>query len=211
MPPDLFDGEYGVALLPMQENQASSPDEGEISCFFSSCGGNLGFPLELQWGCSLNTRVFSVTSGLLPNFQRNFGVLLESWQGSRAMFLETLWSSIKEVTSPFVFDVEHRIILQAVQVNRASSHGFSRGAAGTWGFLLSYNGDSSSKLVFVQRHQDSCRVARDTLGFSSRLGRAIGMPLNVRQETQGPFAVATGILGSYRFSRGVRHRLLLKH
>ena len=123
MPPDLFDGEYGVALLPVQENQASSPDEGEISWFFSSCGGNLGFPLELRQGCSLNTRVFSVLSGLLPNFQRNFGILLESWQGSRAMFLETLWSSIKEVTSPFVFDVEHKIIPQAVQVNRASSCG----------------------------------------------------------------------------------------
>ena len=36
---------------------------------------------------------------------------------------------------------------------------------------------------------------RDTLGFSSRLGRAMGMPLDVRRETQGPFPVATGILG----------------
>ena len=31
--------------------------------------------------------------------------------------------------------------------------------------------------------------------FSSRLGKAIGMPLGVRQETQGPFPVATEILG----------------
>ena len=35
----------------------------------------------------------------------------------------------------------------------------------------------------------------DTSGFSSRLGRAIGTPLEVRQKTQGPFPVATGILG----------------
>ena len=33
------------------------------------------------------------------------------------------------------------------------------------------------------------------MGFSSRFGRAIGTPLEVRRETQGPFPVATGILG----------------
>ena len=36
---------------------------------------------------------------------------------------------------------------------------------------------------------------RDTLGFSSRLGTAIGTPLRVRRENQGPIQVATGILG----------------
>ena len=36
---------------------------------------------------------------------------------------------------------------------------------------------------------------RDISGLSSRLGRAMGMSLDVRQETQGPFPVATGILG----------------
>ena len=42
--------------------------------------------------------------------------------------------------------------------------------------------------------QDSCLVARDALVFSSRLGRAIGTPLVMKQETQGHFPVATGIL-----------------
>ena len=37
--------------------------------------------------------------------------------------------------------------------------------------------------------------SRDTSGFSSSLGRAIGMPLELRRETQGPFPLATGILG----------------
>ena len=56
--------------------------------------------------------------------------------------------------------------------------------------------------MFVQRRQDSCLVARNTSVFSSRLGRAIGMPLKVRLETQGPFPVATGILGFlYIFKR----------
>ena len=43
MPPDMFDGEYGVALLPVQENQASSRGKGEGSWFFSSCNRNWGY------------------------------------------------------------------------------------------------------------------------------------------------------------------------
>ena len=49
--------------------------------------------------------------------------------------------------------------------------------------------------MFGQRRQDSCLVVRDTSGFSARLGRAIETPLEVRWETQGPFSVATEILG----------------
>ena len=49
--------------------------------------------------------------------------------------------------------------------------------------------------MFVQRHQDSCLVRRYTSGISMRLGRAIGKLLEVRWETQGPYSVATGILG----------------
>ena len=78
---------------------------------------------------------------------------------------------------------------------RGKSHGFSRVAAGTWGFLSSYDGDGRSKLVFVQQRKDYCLDARDTSVFSLRLGRAIGVPFKVRQETQGPFPVATVIFG----------------
>ena len=38
-------------------------------------------------------------------------------------FLGTLWSSIKEVKAPFMFDVELGIALQAIEGNRASSLG----------------------------------------------------------------------------------------
>ena len=48
--------------------------------------------------------------------------------------------------------------------------------------------------MLVQQRQDSCLDVTDTLGFSSRLGRAIGTPLKVSRETQGPFLVATEIL-----------------
>ena len=78
---------------------------------------------------------------------------------------------------------------------RGKSHGFSQVAAGTWGIFLSYSGDGRSKLMFVLHRQDSCLVMRDTSGISLRLGRAIGMLLELRQETPGPFPVATVILG----------------
>ena len=77
---------------------------------------------------------------------------------------------------------------------RGKSQCFSRIEVENWGIFLSYGGHGLSKLVFVQRRHDSCLVARDTLGFSSRLGREIGTPLEVREETQGPFPVASGIL-----------------
>ena len=116
------------------------------------------------------------------------------------VFLETLWSAIKEVKAPFMFDVEYRIALDAMQGNRASSRGkgqvsglFSF-AAGTWGIFSSEDGDGPSKLVFVQRRQDSCLVARDTSRLSQSLGSTIGTPLKVRWETQCPFPVPTGIL-----------------
>ena len=49
--------------------------------------------------------------------------------------------------------------------------------------------------MFVQRCQDSCLVTRNTSGISTRLGRAILTLLEVRQETESPFLVATVILG----------------
>ena len=39
------------------------------------------------------------------------------------VFLGTLWSSIKQVKAPYVFDAEHGIALHGIQGNRASSRG----------------------------------------------------------------------------------------
>ena len=77
---------------------------------------------------------------------------------------------------------------------RGKSHCFSRVAPGTLGTFLSYGGEDPSKLVFVQRRQDTCLVMRDTSGNSSRLGRAIRPHLKLRRETQCPFLFATVIL-----------------
>ena len=94
---------------------------------------------------------------------------------------------------------------------RGKSHDFFRIVVGTWLILSVYGRDGPSKLVFVQRHQDTCLVARDTLGFSSSLDKSTRTPLDLMWDTKAPFPVALAILGSYQFSRAVRPRLLLKH
>ena len=78
---------------------------------------------------------------------------------------------------------------------RGKSHGFSQVAAGTWCMFSSYSRDDPSKLMFDQRHQDSCLFMRDTSGISSRLGQAIQTLLEVKREIQGTFLVPTVILG----------------
>ena len=66
---------------------------------------------------------------------------------------------------------------------RGKSQGFSHIEVETWGIFLSYGGDGFSKLEFVQRRHDSCLVASDTSRFSPRLGREMGMPIQIRRET----------------------------
>ena len=48
--PYVFDGEHGIPVHIMQGNWASSPSEGEVSWFYSRCGGNLGYILKLRQG-----------------------------------------------------------------------------------------------------------------------------------------------------------------
>ena len=78
----MFDGEHGIALHAMQGNQASSPREGEVSWFFSSCSRNLGYILELQRGWPFKARVCSATSGLLSSYEEHLRNLLGAWQGN---------------------------------------------------------------------------------------------------------------------------------
>ena len=46
---------------------------------------------------------------------------------------------------------------------RGKSHCFSQIAVGTWVIISIYGGDGPSKLVFVQRRQDTCLVARNVV------------------------------------------------
>ena len=85
--------------------------------------------------------------------------------------MEALWSSVKQNKAPYVFDWEHGIAAQTMQGNWASSlseeevSSFFSSFSGNLGTFSSYGGDSHSKLVFVQRRQDSCLVRMDTSGI----------------------------------------------
>ena len=68
----MFDWENAIALHAMQGNHASSCSAGEVSWFFSSCGGNLGYILELRRGCPFETGVCSVKSGHLSTYEGQF-------------------------------------------------------------------------------------------------------------------------------------------
>ena len=49
-----------------------------------------------------------------------------------------LWSSIKQIEAPYMFDSENAIALDTIGPHlaaRGKSHGFSRVAAGTWGIF----------------------------------------------------------------------------
>ena len=55
----MFDWDPTVGLHAIQGNRVSSLPEGELSWFFSSCGGKLGYVLVLRDGWPIKTRGFS--------------------------------------------------------------------------------------------------------------------------------------------------------
>ena len=67
----MIDWENAIALHTMQRNRASSRGEGEDSWVFSSWGRNLGYILELRWGCPFETGVCSAKSGHLSRYNRH--------------------------------------------------------------------------------------------------------------------------------------------
>ena len=83
MPLVVFDGEIGIALHAMKWNRASSGGEGEVSWFFSSCGGNLEYILELWQGWPFKTRVCSAMKGLLSSYEGHLRNILKDGLGSR--------------------------------------------------------------------------------------------------------------------------------
>ena len=101
--PSLFDMDHRIALHDMQRNWTSSHGEWKFSLFFSSCGRNLGYILELQWGWTFKTRVCSFTSGLLSRCDRYLGILHKAWQGirdaslSEAGYPESLFSCHRDI------------------------------------------------------------------------------------------------------------------
>ena len=87
------------------------------------------------------------------------------------VFLGTLWSSIKQVKAPYLFEGNMELLCMQCRgigphhAARAKSHGFSHVVVGNWCIFSSYTGDDPSKLVFAQGSQNSSLVMRDTSGI----------------------------------------------
>ena len=64
----VFHWANGIAQHPMQGIRASSPAEGDVSWYFSSCGRNLGYILELQRGWTFETPLGLAKSGFLSSY-----------------------------------------------------------------------------------------------------------------------------------------------
>ena len=80
--PYVFDWEHGITLNAVQGNQASFHGEGDFSWFFSTCGRNLVYILEIRQRWPFKTHVCSSTSGLLSSYEGHLRNLHEAWQGN---------------------------------------------------------------------------------------------------------------------------------
>ena len=112
----MFDWEQGIALHAMQGNWGSSLSERKVSWFFSSCGGNLGYVLELRRGYPLKTFVSSATSRFLSSYDGHLRNLNYAWQdnsdasggeaGDRGS--HSIWNS--DIVIPIHFQKESGIV-----------------------------------------------------------------------------------------------------
>ena len=79
----MFYGEQGTALLAMKGNWCSSLGYWEVSWFFPSCSGNMGYMLELCRGWPFKTRDCSAKSGLLSSYEGHLRNLFKAWQDNK--------------------------------------------------------------------------------------------------------------------------------
>ena len=78
--PYVFDWENAIALHAMQWNQDLSRGDGEVSWVFSSYCRNLGYILELGWGCPFENGVCSVKSGHLSRYEGHLRNVNYAWK-----------------------------------------------------------------------------------------------------------------------------------
>ena len=126
------------------------------------------------------------------------------------MFLGTLWSSIKEIEAPYVFDWEHGIALHGMQGNRSSSSGegevswvllscnrnleyiqelrrgwpfLTRVCSATSGLLSSYDGHLSNLNDAWQDITDASGGEAEEQASLSSWYSDIGVPINFQEKS----------------------------
>ena len=126
------------------------------------------------------------------------------------VFLGTLWSSIKEVKAPYVFDGEHRNALHTMQENLASSHSegevswffascgrilgyilnLQRGwpfkthvSSATSGLMSTYEGHFRNLFEAWQGNRHASRGEAGDPGSLSSCHSDTGIPINFQEES----------------------------
>ena len=113
----------------------------------------------------------------------------------------TLWSSIKQIEAPFVFDWENPIALDKMQGNRASSR-----REGNVSWVFSSCGRNLGNILELQRgcpfetlgcslKSGTCLGMRDNSGMETRRGRNVQTLLEFKREFRSLFLFDTVILG----------------
>ena len=148
---------------------------------FSSCGGKLGFPLEVWQG---SQGPFALHEGVKPPLK--FG------EGSRDCYL----GSAGRNKGPHV-------------ARTGESPDFSRVAAGGLRFLCRYPRELREPLVLPQGSQVSIRVARGSAGFLWSFDRYIRPQFTRKGQSQCVSPVVTGRLGHSSCNGNLREPLIL--
>ena len=82
----------------------------------SSCGRNLGYSLELQWGWPFETPLCSAKSGLLSSYDRFLNNLTWAWKdnadasGGQVGNQASLWSFHTDIGIPINFQEESGLV-----------------------------------------------------------------------------------------------------
>ena len=95
----MFDWENTIALHAVQGNRASWHGKREVSWVFLSCGRKMMYILELRWGCTFETGVWSVKSRHLSRYEGQLRNVNYAWQDNWE--LEVKW----EFSSLFLFEI----------------------------------------------------------------------------------------------------------
>ena len=94
-----------------------------------------------------------------------------------SVFLRTLWSSIKELKTPFLFELEHGIVLYALPGDQASS----RGEGEVSWFLSNCSGNVGININLWRRWTFKAGVCSATSGHLSHCKGHVGILLEAWQ------------------------------
>ena len=160
---------------------------------------------KMRWGTRCSFQVEAGNSGFLLICDGNLGEPLELPKESQESFRVVRGNS-------GLLSSRLRGIYPHFTLEGGESHGFSQLVVGNSGFLSNCDDDVGEPLVLTQGSQASIRVTMRNLELLSCRCKRIRPHLELRYETWGTTAFATGFLRFLSsFNRGVKPHLMLRH